>query len=145
MGDDLRRVVAKEGKLSLRRGGGSPNHVLRYARLRDFETELQQFAMDTWSAPQRMVDADPSDQRAQFRIDWRPTICRSGVPTPVTTKTSTVPPDHSIGRDHNQGVFPRRPEAPERNPEQLIQGCQSGAPVCPLEHGQLLTKREIFD
>ena len=40
-GGDLRRVVAKEGKPSLRRGGGSPNHVLRHTRLSDFETELQ--------------------------------------------------------------------------------------------------------
>ena len=40
-GGDLRRVVAKEGKPSLRRGGGSLNHVLRHARLSDFETEFQ--------------------------------------------------------------------------------------------------------
>jgi hypothetical protein len=46
-GGDLRRVVAKEGPPPLRRGGGSLNHVLRHARLSDFETELQRFAVDT--------------------------------------------------------------------------------------------------
>jgi hypothetical protein len=60
-------------------------------------------------------------------------------------KTSTVPPDHGIGRDHNQAVFPRRAKAPERNPEQLVLGCQSAAPLCAFEHGQLLAKQEIFD
>ena len=46
-GGDLRRVVAKEGPPPRRRGGGSLNHVLRHVRLSDFETELQQFAVDT--------------------------------------------------------------------------------------------------
>jgi hypothetical protein len=72
-------------------------------------------------------------------------LSRSGKKPPVKLKTGTVPPDHSIGRDHNQGFFPRRPEAPERNPEQFVHRCQSGAAVFTLEHGQLLTKHEIFD
>jgi hypothetical protein len=37
----LRRVVAKESEPSLRRGGRSPNHLLRHARLSDLETELK--------------------------------------------------------------------------------------------------------
>ena len=82
-----------------------------------------------------------------FLADWSPAslLSRSGKKLPVKLKTGTVPADHSIGRDHNQGFVPRTPEAPERNPEQLVHGCQSGAAVFTLEHGQLLTKREVFD
>jgi hypothetical protein len=61
---------ANMDEFSAHTGGGSPDHVLRYSRLGDFETELQQFAVDTWSARQRIVDAHLSDQRAQFRINW---------------------------------------------------------------------------
>jgi len=43
---------------------------LRHARLSNFETELQQFAMDTWSVPERIVDAHPPDQRAPVRLDF---------------------------------------------------------------------------
>ena len=32
-------------------------------------------------------------------------LSRSGKKPPVKRKTGTVPPDHSIGCDHNQGVF----------------------------------------
>jgi hypothetical protein len=69
----------------------SQPHILRHARLSDFEIELQQFAVDTRSAPQRIVDAHLSDQRAQFRIDWWPTTSRSGLPTPVTTRFNAWP------------------------------------------------------
>src|SRR5262249_31966207 len=74
-------------------GGGSPNHVLRDARLRDFETDF--FS----SAPQRIVDTHPLDQRAQFRVDSWPTTSRSRLPTPVTTKTDTKPPLQGLGSD----------------------------------------------
>jgi hypothetical protein len=85
-GSDLRRMVAKEGEPSLRRGGGSLSPVLRYARLSDFEVELQRFVMDTWNAPQRIVDTHPPDQRAQIHIDLWATTYRSRLPTRVTSK-----------------------------------------------------------
>lgn len=72
-------------------------------------------------------------------------LSRFGKKPPVELKTTTVPPDHSIGRNRNQGVFPGKPEASEPNPEQVVPGCESGAAVFTLEHGQLMTKREILD
>jgi hypothetical protein len=63
-----RRAVA-EGEPSLQRRGGSPNHVLRQVRLSNLETELQQFAVDTWSAPQRIVD--PVGRKNMVRRLWR--------------------------------------------------------------------------
>jgi len=62
------------------------------------------FAVDTRRAPQRIVDAHPSDQRVQTRIDLWPTTCRSGLPAPVTTKTDTVPPHQGLGSDDPKGV-----------------------------------------
>ena len=117
------------------------------ASLRNLESEHDEFAVNARRPPCRILRNHLEDQLADLPADGSPAqrLSRSGQKLPVKLKTSTVPPDHSIGRDHNQDGFPGRPEAPERNPEQLIQDGQSGAPVYPLEHGQLLTKREIFD
>ena len=103
--------------------------------------------MNAGSPPSRILGYDFEDELADLLADGSPAqlLSRSGNKTPVKLKTGPVPPGHSIGRDHNQIFFPRRPEAPERNPEQLVHGCQSGAAVFTLEHGQLLTKHEIFD
>jgi hypothetical protein len=69
---------------------------LRHARLSDFETELQQFATNR-GAPHSGLSMVIRWIRAQIRIDWWPTICRSGHPTPVTSKTGTVPPQQGLG------------------------------------------------
>jgi hypothetical protein len=38
------------------------DHVLGDARLRDLNPELEQFAVDAWRAPKRILDAHPPDQ-----------------------------------------------------------------------------------
>src|SRR5436190_19607585 len=45
------------------------DHVLRDAGLRDLEAELEQLTMDARRAPQRIVNAHPTDQRAQVCVD----------------------------------------------------------------------------
>jgi hypothetical protein len=47
-GGNIRRVVAQEGSPSLAGRRPSFDHVLGDARLRDFEPELEQFAVDAW-------------------------------------------------------------------------------------------------
>ena len=73
-----------------------------------------------------------------------PLLARSGKQVPIKLKAGAVPADYCIGRDYNQGCFPRRPEAPGNHPETLIHACQSGTALLTLEDGQLLTKHEIF-
>jgi hypothetical protein len=41
--------------------------------LRDFEPELEQFAVDARRAPKRIFDVDPPDQHAQLGVDLRST------------------------------------------------------------------------
>jgi len=125
----------------------SKPHPSRDASLRNLESEHDQFAVNARSAPSRILGYCFEDQLADLLADRSPTqlLSRPGKEPPVSLKTGALPSDHSIGFDHHQGVFPRRPEAPERNPEQLVHGRQSGAVVFTLVYGQLLTKREIFD
>jgi hypothetical protein len=55
--------------------------------------------MDARRAPQRIVNAHPLDQRAQFRIDLRPTSKGPGLLPPVPTETGPMPTHQGLGPD----------------------------------------------
>jgi hypothetical protein len=92
-------VVAQEGSPSLAGWPPSFDYVLGDARLRDFEPELEQCAMDAWRAPKWIFDAHPSDQYAQFRVDLRSPSLWARLPTPVATKAGPVPTHERLGPD----------------------------------------------
>jgi hypothetical protein len=60
-GRNVRRVVTQEGSPSLTRRSTPFDHVLGDARLRDLKPELEQFAMDAWRTPKRILDAHLPD------------------------------------------------------------------------------------
>src|ERR1700690_4214091 len=68
-GGDVRRVVTQEGPPSLAGRPPPSDHVLGDARLRDLKPELEQFAVNAWRTPKRILRAHPPDQRAKFRFD----------------------------------------------------------------------------
>src|SRR5436190_1531244 len=80
-------MVTQEGAPSLGGRPGSLDHVLRDTGLSDFKAEFEQLAMDTGGAPQRIVSAHPSDQRAQVHVDFRPTSKGAGFPSPISPET----------------------------------------------------------
>src|SRR5271169_7252257 len=61
---DIRRMIMQKGAPSLAWRPTPPNHVFCDAGLCDFKSELEQFAMDRWRAPERILDAHPPDQLA---------------------------------------------------------------------------------
>ena len=88
-------------------GGGrsaSLDHILRDAGLSDLKAELEQLAMDARGTPQRIVDAHPSDQRAQVRVDLRSASKGAGFPTPVLTEAGSVPSHEGLGADNRDGL-----------------------------------------
>src|ERR1700726_4249423 len=96
-GGNVRRVVTQEGPPSL--AGRPPpfDHVLGDARLRDFKPELEQFAVDAWRAPKRILHAHPPDQRAQLRVDLRPPSPSTRFQTPAAAKAGPVPTHERLG------------------------------------------------
>ena len=76
----------------LGRAAWALDHVLRDARLSDFKAELEQLAMDTGGAPQRIVNTHLPDLRAQVRVDLRTASRGAGFPTPVSPEAG--PPAH---------------------------------------------------
>jgi hypothetical protein len=70
-GDNVLGVVMQEGPPSLAGRPPSFAHVLGDARLRDLKPELEQFSVNAWRTPKRILHAHPSDQSAQLRVDLR--------------------------------------------------------------------------
>src|SRR6266446_7756743 len=75
-------IDTHESRFRKRQRPGSLDHVLRDTGLSDFKAEFEQLAMDTGGAPQGIVSAHPSDQRAQVRVDLRSTSKGAGFPSP---------------------------------------------------------------
>src|SRR4030081_1037560 len=71
---------------------GGPRRLTMYLK-----PELEQFAVDAWRAPKRIFDADPPDQRAQFRVDLRSPSQWARLPTPVAAKTDPMPTHERLG------------------------------------------------
>src|SRR5216684_2577194 len=98
-GGNVWRVVVQEGPPSLAGWPSSFDHVLGDARLRDLNSELEQFAVDAWRAPKRIFNAHPPDQCAQLRFDLRPPSQWERLPTPVAAKAGPVPTHECLGPD----------------------------------------------
>src|ERR1700716_3119695 len=98
-GGNVRRVVPPEGSPSL--AGRPPpfDHVLGDARLRDLKPELEQFAVNAWRTPERILHAHPPDQRAQLRFDLLSPSQWARLPTPVSAKAAPMPPHERLGPD----------------------------------------------
>ena len=53
--------------------------------------------------------------------------------------------DHGVRLDHDEHVFPVRPEAREKDPEGSIAGSEARPDRCAPQVGELLVKVEILD
>jgi len=95
-GGDVRRVITQEGEPPLAGRSMPFDHVLGDAGLSDLKAELEQLAMDARRAPQRIVHADPPDQRPQVCVDLRPASQGSGFPTPVAAEAGPMPSGHRV-------------------------------------------------
>ena len=72
-------MIIQEGAPPLAGRSRSLDHVLGDAGLSELKAELEQLAMDARRAPQRIVHADPPDQRPQVYVDLRPGLPGIGI------------------------------------------------------------------
>jgi hypothetical protein len=110
-GSNVWRVVMQEGPPSLAGRRPSFDHVLGDARLRDLKPELEQFAVNAWPTPKRILHAHPPDQRAQLRVDLRSPSQWTRLPTPVAAKDGSVPAHERLGPDDCENLQDRRKPA----------------------------------
>src|SRR6516164_1952937 len=93
-------MVAKKRLPSLARRSSPPNHVLGNRRLSDLDAKLEEFAVDPWSAPKRVGDADVPDQLPNLRSHFRTAATRPRFPSPIQAKTCAVPTDNGFWSDN---------------------------------------------
>jgi len=97
-------VVMQEGPPS-QAGRPSPfDHVLGDARLRDLEPQLEQFAVNAWRTPKRILHAHSPNQCAQFRLDLWPPSPSTRFPTPVAAKAGPVPTHERLGPNYRENL-----------------------------------------
>ena len=70
-------LFSAEQSKNLVHAGAHSDHVLGNARLGDFKSKLEQFAVDAGRAPQRVFIAHLPDQGAQLHADLRPPASRA--------------------------------------------------------------------
>src|SRR5450631_3900888 len=107
-GGNVWSMITQEGSPSLTGRPPAFDHVLGDARLRDLKPELEQFAVDAWRAPKRVLNTHPPDQYAELRLDLRPPSPRTRPPTPVATKAGTMPLHEGLRTDDREDLQDRR-------------------------------------
>jgi hypothetical protein len=79
-------------------------HIFRDRGLTHIDAELEQFAMDPGSAPQRVGEAHVTDQLADFEWHFRSAYSRSRLPSPDRAKPGPMPADDRFRLNDHQGV-----------------------------------------
>ena len=72
----------------------------------DLSTEFQQFTSDTSGSPASILHGDPLDQRDRFLVKPRLASWPLGFVPPEQLEPATMPLEHGIGFDNQQGLLP---------------------------------------
>ncbi len=98
-------VVAQEGLPSLQWRSPVSCHILGDRGLSHIDAELEEFAMDPGSAPERVGEAHVADQLADFQRDFWSADSRARLPSPEQAKPGPMPANDRLRFDDHQGVL----------------------------------------
>jgi hypothetical protein len=114
-------MIFQEGSPGLRRWPPATDHVFTHAGFADINAQLEQFAMDPWSAPEWILSAHSADQIANlYRHGRTPGLAPSNFPPPKQAKALPVPADHRGWLDEEKTGFPVPPDLAKPGPEESI-------------------------
>ena len=146
-GDRTVEVIAKEC-LPVWRSGESRTraHVFGDGSLGDIEAELEQFAVDSRSAPQRIGQAHLLDQSNGAWTDSLATrFTRPAFPAPEEPESGTVPLDDSARLNQKEPDLPICPRLREPRPEGAVRRGQAQGFVATVEDQELVSQSEVFE
>jgi hypothetical protein len=85
------------------------DHILAYAWFPNIYTELQQFAVDPWRTPQRILPTHLADHFVGFGSDRRSSkLAAPNLPSPEQLETLPMPGNHSFRfHDHQRRIASR--------------------------------------
>jgi hypothetical protein len=107
-------------------------HVLSDAGLPDDDAQFQQFAMNAWRAPERVLSVQSSNQLANLPWNrWPPSVLAATLPRPKQPKPLAMAPID--------------PQLRQPDPEQAISGGQLRSLHRALKNANLVTKGEILE
>jgi hypothetical protein len=142
--DEILGMIVQKRAPRLRRPRPEAKHVLRHRRLRYGEAELQQFAVDSWCAPERFGAAHPPNQISQLRTNQGPRGPSATLPRPVASETQAVPPHYGLGLHQPQRTPPARPEPRQHDPENSVHRPQLWPRLARFPHRELLPKCKVL-
>jgi hypothetical protein len=119
-------MIFQERPPCLRGWFGLPHHVFGNGRLWDLDTKFEGFPVNPWCSPERIFFAHLSNQVANlFWSFWSAGIMSHALPSSKQAETFTVPCDHCLRFNDDQGRTPSGPAAWEPTPEHPIPGPES--------------------
>src|SRR6267154_2458124 len=93
------RGVAEECPPALSGTTPPPHHIFGNAGLADIDANLEKLAMDPRCSPQRINDAHLADKLAYFYRHGRSSAAVLRFPSPIRSKSRTVPTDYGLRSD----------------------------------------------
>src|SRR5215471_15675341 len=120
-GDSLTMVLEKgEPALARVRRRGPLRQVAGDRGLGDFESQLQELAVDPGSAPGRILRRHRPDEIAKLGSDGRSTGAAARKETPIPTEPGVMPTDNGLRLQDYQHARPFGPPTSEAQPEEAI-------------------------
>src|ERR1700733_2484412 len=98
-------MVMKERPPSLRGRNPLPHHIFGHAGLADIDAKLEKLAMDPRCSPQRIGAAHLADKLAYFYRHGRSSAGVLRFPSPIRSKSPTVPTDYGLRSDDCKGAI----------------------------------------
>src|ERR1700716_615461 len=92
-------MVTKKRPPSLRGRNPPPHHIFGHAGLADSDAKLEKLAMDPRCSPQWIGDAHLADKLAYFYRHGRSSAAVRRFPSPIRSKSRTVPTDYRLRSD----------------------------------------------
>jgi hypothetical protein len=119
--DQVSDVVVEERPPGLGGLGTTLRHEAGHGALGDIDAELQELAMDSWRAPEKVGSGHSGDQSPDLGIDARATCGRVARELgPILAEPSPLPSQDGVGRDDHERLLPPGPDVGKADPEEAV-------------------------
>jgi hypothetical protein len=114
--------------------------------LRYVETEHQEFAVDAGSTPSWILHDHPKNQPTNLAGNSHSAARPGdfGEEGPIKAKSRTMPPDHGLRSDDEEGLLPGGAKAAREHPEKSVERTKFRSGVAALQNRELLSERQVL-
>src|SRR5437588_4893696 len=136
-------MIPQEGSPSLGGRSSASQQIFGDRRLRDLDSQLEQFSVNAGCSPQGVGLAHVPNQIANLPTHLGSSRSTPRFPCPVPNESSALPAEDSVRLNHLQTSPPAGPESIQHNPQQPVAVVEAQVTRgVLLENRQLVTKGE---